>query len=452
MTTSRIVAWVVQNFKLGDRRRSVALGQMVSGLIKAGVVSFAAIGRAMEGLAKKASNIRRVFEFCHNDQVSVVIVQESLVRLLAGQVAEIGNPVPGLVTVAMDWHLYDHGDISALRVSLLTGTRALPLLWFEVATKDLKGRGPEIEENAIRRLVRWRPAGVQWLILLDAGFRSTKLVHLLKQSGYFILRSGSHVRVRGSHQEWTRTGELPVKTGQIVEFGWLDWNKSIPCEVRLVCARLYDVRPPKEGRRRKRPAGRYKYSKPGLCAVITNLPLDLFSSIAVIRLYARRFEIEHSFRDIKNATFGMDMEHTHLHTEAAYDRLMCIVAIAEAILWLTGVEAEEQGLHLDLTPCRPRSKRRVLSFQTVAHHCLSQIKVSISTLITKHLPRALALLRRVVGRTWKDVKEVLGLVQLSPIPQATRITRGKSSMKTRDRSKTSQPSWLLKPLPMLQVA
>ncbi len=432
-----------RSFNLGDRRLSSTLGLLVEALIQAGVVSFASIGRAMSGSAKPASKIRRAFEFCHNPRVNQEAIQESLVRILCGQVQP--TVVGGLkvIVVAMDWHSYDADGVSSLRVSLMTGTRALPLIWYEVSTKNLKGQMSRIEKAALQRLAEWRPEGVKWLILADAGFRSAEVVDAMSATGYFIVRSGSHMRVRSRKNRWTRVGELPVRNRQLVDFGWVQWNQSKPRDVRLVASRIYDVKPPRPGRRKSNHKTRYRYSKPGLCAVITNLPDVAFSSRAIIRLYGRRFEIEHSFRDLKNASFGLDMEHVHLRDESTYARLMMIVAIAEAILWLAGSEAESVGLHRDLSPSRPRNGRRVISLVNVGRHCLSKISGTIEELLAKHLPAALNRVPEVIGRTWKDVRDTLMLRGKSSIPLSCSVPTSHCGI-------PSNAEWTL--IPVLQPA
>ena len=144
--------------------------------------------------------------------------------------------------------------------------------------------------------------------------------------------------------------------------------------------------------------------------VATNLPVEEFSSTAVIRLYARRFEIEHDFKDLKNASYGMDMEHVDLEETGTYERLMCIVALSEALLWLAGSEAEAKRLHLDLTPSRPKDGRRVLSLRNVGKMSLTKIQAPIDVLVRKHLGKAIERVPSVVGRRWKDAKTKLYLV------------------------------------------
>ncbi len=419
MNYEDIVAWTVKSFQLGDTRRSQALGEMVWGLLRCGVVTFAAIGRAMEGAAEKASKIRRVFEFCHNEHVDPAVVQQTLVQMLVGKALTTLGRLSSIAVVAIDWHEYDNGDVSGLRVSLMTGSRAIPLLWKEFRSGELKGRRTAIELEMLRDLERLRPPGCTWLMLLDSGFKAPSVIAMLDEVGLYVARSASNITVHSDRSCWTNIAKLPVSTGQLVEFGWIHWNRNRPRLVRLVACRLYDIRPPTPGRRRQRSAGRYKYTQPGLCAVITNLQEDVFDSLAVIRLYSRRFEIEHSFRNIKNATFGMNMEHAHLQEPETYSRLMCIVALTEALLWLVGSEAETQGLHLELTPSRPRDKHRVISLRNVGFECLedTRINLPIDELVSRHLAPAMSRIFAIVGRTWRDVKTSLVLLDRAAVPQ-----------------------------------
>lgn len=409
------MSWVRTNFKLGDERRSAALGEMTWGLMHTSKVTFAAIGRAMETVAKPASRIKQVFDWCHNPRVDPRVAQAALVGLLVAPAVGAVGKLSNVAIVAVDWHDYDNGRISGIRVSLITGSRALPLLWREFEKASLKKRRKQMEAEILEELIRLRPPGVQWLILLDSGFRAPEVVRLLDSAGYFVVRSNSGILVHSGQRCWTRIGDLPVKVGQIVEFGWLQWNRANPTLLRLVGARLHDLKPARTSRR-KVLHGKYRYAKPGLCVVATNLPVDEFSSTGVIRLYARRFEIEHSFRDIKNATFGMDMEHVHLEETSTYERLICIVAITEAGLWLVGSEAEARGLHRDLTPSRPLDGHRVISLRNVGKLCLDEINSVIDALIKKHLTTQRSKIFSVIGRRWQDAKTKLLLASIALVP------------------------------------
>ena len=424
----RMMTWCESTFHLGDVRRSRALGEMAWGLMNASVVSFAAIGRGMQSDALPASSITRAFKWCHNRHIDPLAVQEALlVEFVAKSAVNLGEL--RVATVALDWHSYDNGRISSLRVSLMTGSRALPLFWSHCLTSDLRGHRYEMEREAVDRLARLRPLGVTWLMLLDAGFITPAFIPLLDKTGYYIVRTSCTMKVHAGCGCWTPAGDLPVRLGEGVEFGWLHRGKHNPQPARFVCARIYAERPLQRGLRSS--IRRYKNTKPGLCLLSTNLPLELVDAAGVVQLYGRRFEIEHGFRDLKNATLGMDMEHVHLDDLSTYDRLMCIVAVAEALLWMIGAEAEARGLHRSLSPSQPRDPtRRVLSLRNVGVHLLRHFDLPVKTLIRARLVEAIRNVVGVVGASWRQLttwSTMEGLISerslLGPPPHNRRTDR-----------------------------
>ncbi|HOU90015.1 MAG TPA: hypothetical protein PLU22_03170 [Polyangiaceae bacterium] len=65
---------------------------------------------------------------------------------------------------------------------------------------------------------------------------------------------------------------------------------------------------------------------------------------AVVKLYARRFAIEETFRDTKDIHFGMGLKATHIKSAERRDRLLLIAALAHALLTLLGAAGEHCGL------------------------------------------------------------------------------------------------------------
>jgi hypothetical protein len=404
----QIVAWVGAYFQLGDRRRTVALAEMVWGLLRAKAATFADIGRCMEGQAQAASKTARVFNWCRNKRVDPHAVQAHLARVVF---ESVGVTLAGarVIPLAMDWHAYNNGKQSSLRISVLTGGRALPVLWHEIATKDLSGAQTSIEHALVGRLFELRPSGAKFLVLLDAGFRDYRLFEHIARQDYYLVRSSSSVRVHTAERCWQQAGDLPVGVDQIVDFGWAFWNATHPHKTRITGGRITDQRPVRRGRRRRKP-GHYKRSRPGLCVVATNVPNELADSQELLRMYSRRYEIEHGFRDTKNATLGIDMDHTDLSDDGRYSRLMCIVAIAGFISWLVGAEAEARNLHLELTRSRPKDKRRVLSLVRVGRWCLDRLNVSLGALIARHVGAAAKVALRTKGRSWRNPRCSLALL------------------------------------------
>lgn len=414
MDSAYVVDWVLHNIKLCDLRLSRALGEMTWALVVAGKVSLTEIGRAIEGKATAASGHKRAHRFCNNERVDPAVVQEALVRLLVGEAIRRSQRIgPTVVTVAMDWTNYDNGAVCGLRISLVTGSRAIPLLWNEVPKSELKGRQTSMECDAIAKLDRFRPPHVTWLFLLDCGFHAPPVLDALNRAGYFIVRSQVHPLVHFAESCWQSVASLPVGSQSLVEFGWVTWSLASPRVVRLVAARM----PPVKQRNRRAAKPKSKHVQPGYCPLITNLPEDEAVAEDVLRIYGRRFEIEHSFRDIVSSTRGLDLEHVHLKTVETYGRLLCIVAVAEAILWLCGAEAEHLGLKYAYTSSRPKSGRRVLSLVRLGRWAMRELRRPIHQLIRHHLRAALSIVLGVRSDTWRPPERRYRLNKLAKAPQ-----------------------------------
>ena len=65
---------------------------------------------------------------------------------------------------------------------------------------------------------------------------------------------------------------------------------------------------------------------------------------AIVKLYGKRFQIEESFRDSKDARYGLGLSATHVRTPIRRDRLLLLATIAQALLTLLGAAAEKVGL------------------------------------------------------------------------------------------------------------
>lgn len=68
------------------------------------------------------------------------------------------------------------------------------------------------------------------------------------------------------------------------------------------------------------------------------------SGAEIKRLYGRRFTIEETFRDTKDLHFGLGLSSTHIKDPSRRDRMLLLVALAEALLTLLGAAGESVGL------------------------------------------------------------------------------------------------------------
>lgn len=67
--------------------------------------------------------------------------------------------------------------------------------------------------------------------------------------------------------------------------------------------------------------------------------LDTLSAAEIVTLYARRIQIEQSFRDLKSHRYGYAFEDTLTRTPKRLEMLLLIHALASLAAWLAGLAA-----------------------------------------------------------------------------------------------------------------
>ena len=92
---------------------------------------------------------------------------------------------------------------------------------------------------------------------------------------------------------------------------------------------------------------------------------------AIIKLYAKRFRIEETFRDQKDIRFGMGLSSTHISNPMRRDRILFIAAIAQTLLTLLGAAGESLGMDRMLKA--NTSKKRTHSLLTQGKHYYESI-------------------------------------------------------------------------------
>ena len=85
---------------------------------------------------------------------------------------------------------------------------------------------------------------------------------------------------------------------------------------------------------------------------------------AVVGIYARRMQIEETFRDAKSHRFGWSLGDVRLSTPERAAVLMTLAALAFLVVTLIGMAAERRGTHRAYQA--NTEKRRVLSFLALA--------------------------------------------------------------------------------------
>jgi hypothetical protein len=269
--------------------------------------------------------------------------------------------------ILIDWcRLKSDGRHHLLRAAVPVGGRSLTLL--DMVFSQREQGSPRAEKRFLMRLKALLPTGVRPIIVADAGFRGPwcRTVEALGWHWVVRLRHRTHVRPATAPDapvHWVACKSLhAIASARPRNLGAFVLVRSNPLTGRLV---VYNK--PAQNRHHLRQDGKRRRSKasessarrerePWLLAYSTDLEL---TAQQVVLLYARRMQIELSFRDLKSHRYGQAFEDSLTRSAARIEVLLLLHALAVFAAWLTGLAVESEGGELRLTPYR--TSRRLYS-------------------------------------------------------------------------------------------
>jgi len=237
----------------------------------------------------------------------------------------------------MDWTDYDADGQATLTLKLVTRHgRATPLVWLSVHKDELTDARNAYEDAALRRLAEVLPAGVKCTILADRGFADTKLFGFLA-----ALDLGYVIRLKGNTKVSAADGTTRPAAG------WVGQNGRAR---KLRDARVTETQCPVGAA----VCVHAKGMKEPWCLVASDA---VASSRQIIDHYAKRWNVEPSFRDTKDLRFGMGLSAVRIGDPQRRDRLLLLNAFAIVLLTLLGAAGESLGMdrHLKSNTVKTRS-------------------------------------------------------------------------------------------------
>lgn len=229
------------------------------------------------------------------------------------------------VYVALDWTEFDGDDHSTIALYLITSHgRATPLLWRTVIKSTIEGWRNNYEDDLLVLFAKLRPAHTnRATVLADRGFGDQKLYPFLGLLGLdFIIRFRGLIYVETSDGEVRSAAQWLSPSGRAVKLS----NVKVTSD-RTPVAAVVGVHA-----RGMKEAWHLATSRADL------------SGAQAVKTYGKRFTIEETFRDCKDARFGMGLKATHIGDPKRRDRLLVLAAISQALITLLGAAAEETGL------------------------------------------------------------------------------------------------------------
>ena len=252
------------------------------------------------------------------------------------------------IVAALDWTSFaaDGHETVALSMATRHG-RSTPLLWRTVEASELKGKRNDHEDALLARLREVVPAGAKVTVLADRGFADCALFEFLEELGF-----GYVVRLRGNHVVTSAGGESRKAADWVGAGGRARTLRGATVTKRrrwkaaaVACMKDRDMKEP-------------------WCLVSS----ERRGAREMAALYARRWGIETSFRDVKNPRFGMGLKETRVGRTDRRDRMLLVGALSLSLLTLLGAAGEKLGYDRWLKTNTSRTRQHSLFRQGTMLH------------------------------------------------------------------------------------
>lgn len=304
------------------------------------------IARGMTGSGTRKAALKRVDRLLGNARIEAenACASQAIVNQLCAVSREL--------VIAVDWSsVAPGGGYMQLRASATVPGmgRAITI------TQRVCPRVKQQLQRAEKELLQWLKASiaptVRVILISDAGFRRPwfSAISALEWSWIGRIRANNKLRL-AQDPNWYTPAQC-FKRASHKPRRWED------CELTRAFALACDIvihRRPRQKRSRRELPSRLRYRKavqearvshkePWLLAC--SLDLRDFRPDEIIAFYARRMQIEETFRDTKSATFALGMQTARSRTPRRLLGLLMLAMLATFFLWHLGQLAEAEGLH-----------------------------------------------------------------------------------------------------------
>lgn len=278
--------------------------------------------------------------------------------------------------IVIDW-----SDLKAdkawclLRAAVPVGGRTLPVL--DMVFPGKQQGTPAAQRRFLQRLQCLVPEGTRPILVTDAGFRAPWFRAVAEMGWDWVgrLRHRTLVRPVDVEEEdaWVPCRALYELAGTSPrDMGLMETVHNAPWVCRVV---LYRKRP--KGRKHRTRAGKIARSKKSLESaarerepwlLVASPALATLSPRQLVNLYARRMQIELSFRDLKSHRYGQGFEDSLTRSGKRIEILLLVNALAAFASWLAGLACEATGVDRWLSPVC--STRRLYSTLRIGREAL----------------------------------------------------------------------------------
>lgn len=291
--------------------------------------------------------------------------------------------------IIVDWSaLKADGSWHLLRAAIPVGGRTLTVL--DMVFPAGQQGSPQAEKRFLHRLAAVLPENVTPILVTDAGFRGPWFRAVEAMGWHWLGRLRNRTQLKPAQAPDELDEWVPCKAmyeqyvGKTRDFGLMDVTRSAPMRARIVLHAK-----PSQGRKDRTCQGQparnsnsrksaQREREPWILMASPGLKLSMRQ---VVTLYARRMQIELSFRDLKSHRYGQGFEDSLTRKGARIEVLLLLSTLAAFATWLVGTACEAGGIDIWLTPYR--SKRRLYSVMRLGREALVRrwLPIPVSQLI-----------------------------------------------------------------------
>lgn len=281
--------------------------------------------------------------------------------------------------IVIDW-----ADLKAdkswclLRAAVPVGGRTLTLL--DMVVPGMEQGSPGAEKRFLQRLQALVPEGMCPILITDAGFRTPWFRSVEAMGWHWLgrLRGRTQVKPIGEEDradQWVDSRQLHALASRTPrELPTMVSNRSDPLPCRLV---LYaKSRQGRKHRNERCPEQVARSSSSRKAAarerepwlIVCSPTLSAPNARQLVGLYARRMQIELSFRDLKSHRYGQGFEDSLTRSGSRLQILLLVGTLASFASWLAGMGCEATGIARWLLPIK--TKRKLYSTLRVGREAL----------------------------------------------------------------------------------
>lgn len=359
------------------------------GLSQSQNLSMAAIGRKLCGEAKVKHKIKKVDRCLGNKHLHKELHQ--LYKGLSYFIFEHIRHLKENAIVIDLCYLKDDRMVQMLSAQLCTRGMTLPLYQEVFSDGELKSQ----TESFLTKLKDLLPQDKKVIIIMDAGFH-VEWFRLIESHGWnwvCRIRQGKDINIKG---EWISVKDyIPTIGGMTKDQGTvlLTERHKYSCRLVTTCkapkGRTQNISRNKTSSKIANSAYSRAAKEPWILA--TNLSNEMYKASGIVALYAKRMQIEETFRAIKSHQFGLSARYIRTVDIQRWAVLMLLAAIVLISYWVIGVIGHYHGMQ-KIFQVNTSNKRQFSYFTLgkliIEHHKLHEIPESIlvlSDIITQEL-------------------------------------------------------------------